>query len=385
MKTRKATILLAGAAIACMAITSGCSKSPIGLGGKAIQFTASGSSQTTKTEYGDDSGSKQALDWKTGDVITVASPQAPVQNDNTGNLHASNYVVTVKTTGVPSTGSVKNEGVNGLMWSDDDEIKAYDFYAVYPKAGNDISIVPASGLVTATIPASQPLNGTASDKIVGEGDAAITYKEYKPDMSFAFMTAATKSVTPTTEAASVKLTFDPAFTAFEFNVSSQDEDEIELTEFELLSPNDGESVKRNDKLAGQFTMTAGADVATGVTAASSATQSIKVDMSGAPQKIGEKTGLTFTVFALPVANKEPLRLRFTSKDGDNASKTSWLDLKYSDDAEKAGTNAGKPLVFEAGHKYRINMLKLPSSQWKISIKPIFEDWVKAEDEVVIYI
>ena len=41
-------------------------------------------------------------------------------------------------------------------------------------------------------------------------------------------------------------------------------------------------------------------------------------------KIGEKTGLTFTVFALPVANKEPLRLRFTSKDGDNASKTSWM-------------------------------------------------------------
>ena len=84
MKTRKATILLAGAAIACMAIMSGCSKSPIGLGGKAIQFTASGSSQTTKTEYGDGSGSKQALNWKTGDVITVASPQAPVQNETPG-------------------------------------------------------------------------------------------------------------------------------------------------------------------------------------------------------------------------------------------------------------------------------------------------------------
>ena len=383
MKTRKATILLAGAAIACMAIVSGCSKSPIGLGGKAIQFTASGSSQTTKTEYGDGSGSKQALNWKTGDVITVASPQAPVQNDNTGNLHASNYVVTVKTTGVPSTGSVKNEGVNGLMWSDDDEIKAYDFYAIYPKAGNSISLVPATGLVTATIPASQPLNGTASDKVVGEGDAAITYKEYKPDMNFAFMTAATKGVTPTTVAASVKLTFDPAFTAFEFNVSNQDEDEIELTGFELSSPNDGENVKRNDKLAGQFTMTAG--LFSSIAAASSATQSIKVDMSGAPQKIDEKHGLTFTVFALPVANKEPLRLRFTSKDGDNASKTSWLDLKYSDDEEKAGTNAGNPLVFEAGHKYRINMLKLPSSQWKITIVPMFDDWVPATEKVVIYI
>ena len=388
---RKATILLACSAIACMAIVAGCSKGTFGYGGKAIQFiTASGEVPSTKTVYGEvpEGSTKQAINWVKGDVVTIASPQAPVQNDNSENpAHIANYVVsTVKIEGVPSRASVVNEGDNGLMWSDDETIKSYDFFAVYPKVGNSISLTPA-GAVGATIPASQPLNGTATDKPVttGEGESAvtITYKEYKPDMNFAFMTAATTGVTPTDDAASVPLTFNPAFTAFEFNVSSADEDPIELTGFEILSPNDGKTLNRNDKLAGAFTMTAG-DLST-VAVAGDATQSITVDMSGASQTVTGETGLTFTVFALPVKNTDALRIRFTSKEGDNDSKTSWLDLKYSDDAEKAGTNAGKPLQFEAGHKYRINMLKLPSSQWKISILPVFDEWVDAKEEVIIYI
>ena len=392
---RKATILLACSAIACMAIVAGCSKGTFGYGGKAIQFTtASGEVPSTKTVYGKvpEGSTKQAINWVKGDVVTIASPQAPVQNDNSENpAHIANYVVsTVKTEDVPSRASVVNEGDNGLMWSDDETIKSYDFFAVYPKVGNSISLTPA-GAVGATIPASQPLNGTADNKEVttttGEGEAAVTtkiiYKEYKPDMNFAFMTAATKGVAPTEKPASVKLEFNPAFTAFEFNVSSADEDPIELTGFEILSPNDGKTLNRNDKLAGAFTMTAG-DLST-VAVAGDATQSITVDMSGASQTVDGDTGLTFTVFALPVKNKEALRIRFTSKEGENDSKTSWLDLKYSDDPEKAGTNAGKPLQFEAGHKYRINMLKLPSSQWKISILPVFDEWVDAKEEVIIYI
>ena len=95
-------------------------------------------------------------------------------------------------------------------------------------------------------------------------------------------------------------------------------------------------------------------------------------------------GLTFTVFTLPLVNEDALRVRFTSKDGDEDTKTSWIDLKYSN-SEAAGDNAGKALQFQAGHKYRINMLKLPSNQWKITIAAVFEEWVEAEDEVVIYI
>lgn len=377
MKTRLSLILFVCAAIACATMFSGCSKGSMYTHrGEEIRFmTTSRGSLTTKTSYGDTDKGKQALNWELNDVITIASPEAVVQNDNSG-AHASNYVVTGSTPGVPSTATVANEGSNGLKWGADG---TYHFYSVYPKTRTDLTLNPSDGEVSATIPASQPLYGTATNKVVGEGATAITYKEYKPDMSYAYMTAAATSAETD---APVSLTFDPAFTAFEFNVSSQ-EDEIILTEFELVSPTG------SDKISGGFTMTAGdpklADPEeTTVKAADDATSSIKVDMSSATQTVDATTGLTFTVFALPIQNTKALRLRFTSQDGENALKTSWIDMKYSENTE-AGTNAGKPLVFEAGHKYRINMLKLPSSQWKITIAPIFEDWTDANEEVVIYI
>lgn len=385
MKTRLITLLSVCAVIAGAALLSGCSKSSFSnYGGQPIRFmTTSSGSASTKTVYGADNSAKtmQALDWVDGDVITIASPQAVVQSGGTNPAHASNYVVAVTQTGtaadVESKGTVSNEGSNGLMWLDSTPEGGYDFFAIYPKSGSDISLVPESGLVTATVPASQPLNGTAVDKAVTEGSVSVTYKEYKPDMKYAFMTASKLAYTPPTNAVpNVDLRFTPAFTAFEFNVASADEDPVELTGFEILSPSG-----KSDKLAGTFTMTAG-NLAT--VAQTATTNSIVVDMSSAHQTVTNTQGLTFTVFAVPVKNTDPLRLRFTSTDGASA-KTSWIDMKYSDDVAKAGDNAGKALQFEAGHKYRINMLKLPSSQWKISIAPVFEDWVDAEQEVIIYI
>lgn len=385
MKTRFITLLSVCAVIVGAALLSGCSKSSFSnYGRQPIRFmTTSSGSASTKTVYGLDNTAKtmQALDWVDGDVITIASPQAVVQNGGTNPAHASNYVVAVTQTGtaadVESKGTVANEGPNGLMWLDSTPEGGYDFFAIYPKSGSDISLVPESGLVTATVPASQPLNGTAVDKAVTEGSVSVTYKEYKPDMKYAFMTASKLAYTPPTNTVpKVDLRFTPAFTAFEFNVASADEDPVELTGFEILSPSG-----KSDKLAGTFTMTAG-NLATVVQSAT--TNSIVVDMSSAHQTVTNIQGLTFTVFAIPVKNTDPLRLRFTSTDGASA-KTSWIDMKYSDDVAKAGDNAGKALQFEAGHKYRINMLKLPSSQWKISIAPVFEDWVDAEQEVIIYI
>ncbi|MBQ8069397.1 MAG: fimbrillin family protein [Bacteroidales bacterium] len=385
---KKTTILLACSAIACTAILAGCSKGVFGNGGQEIRFTTSSSgSSATKTAYGADQNGKQALDWEENDAITIASLQAVVQDGVNAGAHSSNYVVNeVTSTGINSKARVRNEGTNGLVWTDGED--SFDFYAVYPKVGTEktnLTLTP-SGDVTATIPNLQPLNGNASDKTVEGAD--ITYKEYKPDMKFAYMTAATTRVAPSTKNNAVSLTFDPAFTAFEFNVSSADEEEIVLTMFELLSPvpdaAEGETPSAPDVIAGNFSMKAGSDIsAEDAVTVTGGTNSIKVDMSDDPQTVDDKTGLTFTVFALPVANTAALRLRFTSQEGTDGSKTSWLDMKYGKNATEH--TPGAPVIFEAGHKYRINMLKLPSSQWKISIVPIFEDWVAAEEEVVIYI
>ena len=397
MEKRRTILFLACAAIAGAALLCGCSKSEGGIRlSGPVQFgMVSRGGQTTKTVYGDDvekDGKKyQRLDWVAGDAITIASPQAVVQNDASETpAHASNYVISQVLDAVAGDpqrkAKVANEGANGLMY-DENYTGAYTFYGIYPKAFSTekggISLTEA-GVVSATIPATQTLGETSTkseskDYTVGEETTTLTvnYTVYQPDMKYAFMTAA-ETLTPVNEQQTIPLTFNPAFTAFEFNVSSQD-DPIDLTEFEILSP-DG------DKLAGTFTMTAGANNVS----ATGATSSVKVDLS-ATEAIDGTNGLTFTVFTVPVTNVFPLRIRFTSKDGEpeteggeQPTKTSYLDLKYSNN-EAAGSNAGNPVQFLAGHKYRIHMLKLPASQWKITIAPEFDEWIQAEEEIVIYI
>ena len=395
MKKHSYILLMACAAIAGAALLGGCSKEGgISLNGP-IQFgMVSRGTLTTKTVYGKDylegegenqKATYQSLDWVAGDLITIASPQALVQNDASANpARAADYKIsTVLSTGTAtdhqSKAKVVNADANGLMY-DDSYKGSYDFYAIYPNHSEGRITLTEAGAVSATIPASQTL-GTTSTKseskeyTVGEETTTLTvnYTVYAPNMNYAFMTAA-ETLTPVNEQQTIPLTFTPAFTAFEFNVSSQD-DEIELTKFEILSPDN------SDKLAGTFNMTAG----TLPTSAPNATSSVTVDMTkidgtNPAPKINQTNGLTFTVFTVPVENTKPLRIKFTSKDGENATKTSWLDLQYNN-----GENAGNPVKFLAGHKYRIHMLKLPSSQWKITITAVYEDWVKAEEEVVIYI
>ena len=400
MEKRRTILFLACAAIAGAALLCGCSKSEGGIRlSGPIQFgMVSRGGQTTKTVYGDDvekDGKKyQRLDWVAGDAITIASPQAVVQNDASETpAHASNYVISQVLEAVAGDpqrkAKVANEGANGLMY-DEKYTGAYTFYGIYPKAEAGVISLTEAGAVSATIPATQTLGATSTkseskEYTVGEETTTLTvnYTVYAPDMKYAFMTAA-ETLTPVNEQQTIPLTFNPAFTAFEFNVSSQDEP-IDLTEFEILSPDaDGKPNPNGDALAGTFSMTAGGDLPT--SKPSTATPSVKVDLS-ATAAIDDTNGLTFTVFTVPVTNTNPLRIRFTSKDGEPETeggevptKTSYLDLKYN-----TGTNAGNPVQFLAGHKYRIHMLKLPASQWKITIAPIFEDWIDETEEIVIYI
>ena len=405
------TILFACAAIACAAMFAGCTKDHgLHLSG-VINFSASSrGGLSTKTVYGDvvpqtEEYGFQALNWELNDEITIASPQSVVQNDLSANpAHASDYVIkNVESTGIPSKATVANKLANGLMWMDG--IKTYDFFAVYPSVGTEgtgLTLDPMNGKVSATIPAEQPLYGEPTSKVDPKyPENGVTYASYAPDMKYAYMTAALKSFEPKDEQTRVPLYFFPAFTAFEFYISSQD-DAIDLTEFEILSPEtDAIPGNKRDKLAGTFTMTAGdtdgrdADHLTTAgngniasVNASSATSSVKADLSAA-DAIDDKNGLNFTVFTVPVTNQYPLRIRFTSKDGEDGegnvlTKTSYLDLKYSNKTE-AGDNAGKPVQFLAGHKYVIHMLKLPAGQWKITIAADIDVWDQVEEEIVIYI
>ena len=395
------TFLLACAAIAGAAMLCGCSKTEggISLSGE-IQFgMASRGGQTTKTVYGDKDATKdgktyQPLNWVAGDVITIASPQATVQNA-AGEVHASNYVISSVTpateTNPQSTAKVQNEGANGLAW--DEKNSTYDFYAIYPKAFSEenasISLTK-EGAVSAKIPEKQ--TNTASEKTKKSKDESVTYKVYEPDMKYAFMTGALENFKPQSNTQTVPIVFNPAFTAFEFNVSSQD-DPIEITEIQLVA-------QGSDVLSGSFSMNlkngggletvqpSGANTATLKTTTENQTE---VDGETVTEVTGvgvtATEGASFTLFTLPKDNTQALKLRVTSKDGD-ATKTSYVMLTYAKegtDLDAETTHAAKaPVVFKAGHKYRINMLKLPSSQWKITISVKLEPWETGE-ETVIYI
>ena len=370
MKTRLTIFLSVCAAIAGAALLSGCSKGAvIELGGEAIRFAAtSGGSVSTKTEYGDDASGKQALNWVSGDVVTIASPQAVVQN---GSDHASNYVVAgTPTTGVPSTAKVTNEGTNGLMWVDG-VTGTYTFYGVYPKTSTNISLAPTNGSVTATIPAAQTLQTALSDKkTVGSGDAAISYTVYPPDMQYAYMTAVYQTA-PTSE--TLPLVFNPAFTAVEFNVSSKD-NAIKLKEIGLYAA--------SDNLAGDFTMTAGS--LEGVSVASPS-KSVTMSLGEGGVDITKAAGATFTLFMVPVQNSGALTMKFTEDGVGTCTHALTYATAGTDIGATTTHEAGAPVKFIAGHKYRINMLKLPSNRWNFKLLDLTGEaieWTDVEVDVV---
>ncbi|MBQ8061996.1 MAG: fimbrillin family protein [Bacteroidales bacterium] len=355
MMKSKATILFAGAAIACMAILSGCSKGVFGYGGEAIRFSTTSGGSATKTEYGKDYGSKQALNWKDGDVITIASPQAKVQDGANAGSSSSNYVVKDASEGAPSTAKVDNEGTNGLVWTEGESITSYTFYSVYPKTRTTpdvLSLNPQNGLVTATIKAEQTLLDASNvGKTVGEGDDAISYTVYPPDMDYAFMTAVKTGAQPTDK--TVPLEFNPAFTAVEFNVSSKDSD-ILLKNVGLYAETTG-----NDNLSGTFTMTAG-----NLSSASVTSGSKSVSMSlGDGVEITKSKGASFILFLVPKENSGTLTMKFTIDGVGTCSHALTYATAGTDIGAETTHEAGAPVKFIAGHKYRINMLKLPGNRW----------------------
>ena len=370
--------ILACAAILGATILTGCNKNGLdGIRGKEIRFSSVSNGPSTKTQYGDVSGTKQALNWVNGDIIRIASPSTHV-TDNP-NLDFADYSVTLTTSGVPSKGTLTNVAENGLAWGD--APATYTFFGIYPSTTQNSKItLTSAGAVSAYIPGEQPLNGTASSKQVADGNATITYDEYKPDMLYAYMTSKTvynlqssafgdnNYVTKLVDGGpNVDMAFDPAFTAFEINLSSGDED-FTISRVELVGDNGTPKVTTDDfPLYGTFTMTAGDVFATTpITVGSDAGNSVYVTMD---QALTTATGISFTLFTLPKDNTGIISLKVTIKTGTDTTEVGTLKLT-------AGENT--PYVFKAGHKYRINLLKL-GGRWKILFGELtVDEWIPAE-------
>ena len=351
---KKQTILI-GTLLGVVILLSGCNKNPFSGKGGEITFGTTTENVATRTEYGanNDAGAKQAIDWVVGDVIRIISPEAAVTGDGS-NLHWADYTVkTVNKSADATSAAVVNTNPNGLAWTD---ASTYSFYSVYPST-TPISMEEGTyGQVTANfITATQALPAAGTTPVVvGEGDDAISYTEYTPAVTNAVMTAVATGVKENDNKPQVQLHFKPAWTAIEFNLSSQDND-VEITQIQLVA-------QGTDYLAGPFTMTAG-DAAFSTVAVTTASASQTVTMATTKNNAGvtvtKNQGAVFTMLLLPKANTQALKFRVTSKEGDG-TKTSVVTL-----AKKSGD----VFVLEPGKKYRITGFKVPGNYWRIFFAP----------------
>lgn len=362
---KKALTILSAAVVL---LATGCSKSPFSHKGETITFGTVTEGAQTRAAYGTDvtlenNKIRQRIDWESGDAVRIVSDYAAVVNNGT-NAKFADY--TVGTITPESDGSSKataeNAAGNGLAWTGAEQ---YSFWAVYPST----TTIGATGIVeTDFIKAEQSLpTGTPTTKTVGEGANAITYNVYTPALTNAVMTAVATGVKENDEKPQVKLYFKPAWTAIEFNLSSQDDD-IEITELQLVA-----DATSSDYLAGPFTMTAG-DLSTVAATTASASKTVTIS-TGNDMTLTTTEGVSLTMFLLPKDNVSTLKLRLTSKEGEG-TKTSYVNL----------TKNGQAYVFEAGKKYRINGFKAPGGSWKIFIATDIlnvDDWGTPVDTELI--
>ena len=383
---KKTIGILACAALLGSAFLCGCNKID-GNNGKYIRFSAIAQGvPSTKTAYNVDANGndvietngKQRIAWITGDKIRIFSDNAVHRYDE--NRHYADYVIkddSVTNNGSTSSASIDNaldnetvsgglpngeDMKNGLIWTG---ASSYKFWGIYPSTAVNSNItLGEAGAVTATLPSSSALSGTTKTKTVyvdsegkittqTEGATPYTYKVYQPDMTYAYMTAGVSGVK---DGKDFTLEFNPAYTAFEINLTSADEN-FTVSKVELVGA--------SDKLSGKYSMTAG-DLST-VVPDNSASTSVAATMTA---DLTTTSGVTFTLFALPKTNTGTISLVITT---DKGKATLQLTKKETDQDNNVSYSTYQ---FIAGQKYRINLLKI-GNLWKIFISTDIlnvEDW-----------
>ena len=364
-------ITIASALLGALLLAGACDD--LQLKGRQITFTTVSGEVSTKTAYGTDypeSGTTthQYIDWVVGDNIRIVSDNATTSNG----AHYSDYIINE----LAGRETHKSYGKiaptpNGLTWA---EAQTYAFYAVYPKPGTpgavdaiispeDASAEDMFGTVRVILPSTPALPAASSTKTVTADGVTYTYDVYAPDMNYAVMTASALGVDKSSED-QVSLLFKPAFTAFEFNLTSADKT-FTVTKVELCA-----DASANDYLAGKYVFKAGADLAVSGNVQMSGTgnsKSVALTMGSDGKAVTPGNGFTVTFFTVPIVNTGLLSLKVYTKDGGIAT------LPLTD------TDKSSPYKFLPGKKYRVNLLKLGKPNvWKLTIDDQVLPWIKDE-------
>ncbi len=328
---------------------AGCQKAETGgtaaTGDNTISFGAS-SVAATKTVYSNAvTNGYERIDWESGDVIRIYSDKAALRYQ--ASQHYADYSITsVTADGRNSNAEISPAAGNGLIWGDKPEnTVSYSFWGIYPATA---SASGNQGILNASIPASQ--DGKAENvKTYGFLTAAATVDITANDYNDNYVIPKAKG------GKEVKLAFEPAFTAFEIELVSNDL-AMTINSFTLSSA--------SKSMAGDFTVSYNGTTRTCADANATAVKAITVQNPGeiAPAS-GDQAAKTvkLTVFAQPQTFND-LKISLSINVSGSAQTRS---LKLTKN------NVG--VEFGACMKHRIKGVALPGELWNIYYAPITVD------------
>lgn len=330
MKARNLFLLLAGATL----LVAGCNKqNPFGgnysrEAGKPVVFGVGSQKMETRTVYGDvkteNSKKIQDINWVEGDKIRIYSTEATRLSGNQPEQWADYTVTPIAST--LNKGTLTNVQEYGLAWGTSG---TYHFFGMYPSPGTTEAAVPAgtNGAFSFTMPATQLVTD---------------------EMEYAFMTAATE-VTTTADDNAVELFFYPAYTAFQFDLTA-DEDDVTLLDFTLSALGDGAPA-----LTGAFQVNWMDDSDNLLTApvytCTGTGKTITIADMGDAAVIGKTTPFSFKVFCLP-QTLSGLKIAFTIKKS-GATTTETRSLTLNRKVTNNGVTTYEPVEFAANKIHKI--------------------------------
>ena len=391
MRNKSLLFLLAAGLVLSL---TGCEKEPDAQNGdpQEVHFSVATPNPETKTHYtGEGTGdagnlSWERISWDEGDPLLIWSDYAVDRVG--GSAHSAKYVVG-KPWHVDESGNYPNQSWSilkddedlGLIYDDahSGDSDKYNFWSIYPATAT--TSTPAGGTgsdnnkVTFQIPATQESTGVASASItqtLSGKSVSFDVDSLTPDMNKAVMLAAVEGAAFNSD---IDLKYYPAFTAFEFDLLTE-EDELTLGKVVLTSSSDlvgtvTAAVKagtRNDAGSNNYI---GASTYTYASTDTTLTFEFPNGTKLTPETVeGETTtpakGVIFTVFALP-QDIEGMTLEFFDADGNSFAKGT---LKYG----------GNDITFAAGKKHCIRGIYVKNT-WKfkyltLDIKVL--DWDELE-------
>ena len=236
MRTR--TSILLTAALAVLLLAGGCKKhSPWRPAeGTPVRFAVMSQSPSTKSAYSGEiitggSSKYERIDWVENDKLAIFMAWG-----SEGLEEPEDYIITDYSVGTITADGRKSVAMvdpveEPLVWGDAD--KMYTFAALYPSPsvdeewGNEIDLYN----LTLTYPAVQTLTP--------KGESGADALTLLPDMKYAYMFCFPIDPVASTSDP-VTLSLMPVFNAYEISISAGDNDEINLTQFRLVSNRDDE-------------------------------------------------------------------------------------------------------------------------------------------------